>query len=406
MKRARLVVSPGRAALLAAVLVLCAVPAVVMNGLPGYLPLLFLLFLCALSLAYGLAVSRSLRCEGLGGAESCLRGESVSVSLRIVNAAKLVCVGCRAEFFTTDAFGGIRSTEGLRFTMSPGEVRDFGFDVSLDHVGRYTVGLRALRSEGLLGVVSFERAASFAKAVTVLPRSHALGRLTVSETVRSESMYANRVSIADSIDYSGVREYAIGDPIKLIHWNLSSHTGNYVTKLLESYGTNSLTVIPCTRTPGYDVETAMAAYDGVSECCASLAMFARNLGMDAELLVEDASGEIGRRALVSAEELMAALPGPETGDGCETLERMLEKESTRRYSSSNVAVCTSMLSEYAAKQMMELQRRMKSVILFYVRPYGAPEENAADKALRTLQAADIETYVIPSADEIGRSAGL
>ena len=30
MKRARLVVSPGRAALLAAVLVLCAVPAVVM----------------------------------------------------------------------------------------------------------------------------------------------------------------------------------------------------------------------------------------------------------------------------------------------------------------------------------------------------------------------------------------
>ena len=128
--------------------------------------------------------------------------------------------------------------------------------------------------------------------------------------------------------------------------------------------------------------------------------------MDAELLYEDDAGEIGRRALVSAEELMAALQGPETGDGCETLERMLEKESTRRYSSSNVAVCTSMLSEYAAKQMMELQRRMKSVILFYVRPYGAPEENAADKALRTLRAADIETYVIPSADEIGRSAGL
>ena len=101
---------------------------------------------------------------------------------------------------------------------------------------------------------------------------------------------------------------------------------------------------------------------------------------------------------------MAALPGPETGIGCETLERMLEIECTRRYSASNLAVCTSVLSEYAAKQMMELQRRMKSVILFYVRPYGAPEESAADRAIRTLRAADVQLYVIPSADEIGRSA--
>ena len=406
MKHARLVVHPGRAALLAAVLVLCALPAAVLNTLPGYLPVLFLLFLCALSLVYAILVSRGLRCEGLGGEESCLRGESVPVSLRIVSASRLVCVGVSAECFVTDAFGGVRSGSDLRFTLAPGESRDFGFDVSLDHVGKYTVGLRSLRVSGLMGVVSVERASSFTRTVTVLPRCHELGRLSLSETVRTESVYANRVSMADSVDYSGVREYSLGDPIKLIHWNLSSHTGNYVTKLLESYGNNSLTVIPCTRTPGYDAETAMAAYDGVSECCASLGMFARNLGMDAELLVEDGAGEIGRRALVSAEELMSALPGPETGDGCETLERMLRMESTRRYSSSNVAVCTSMLSEYAAKQMMELKRRMRSVVLFCVRPWGAPEDSAADKALKTLRAADIETYVIASADEIGRSAGL
>ena len=406
MKRARLVVSPGRAALLAAVLALCAVPAAVMNTLSGYLPILFLLFLSTLSLVYAAAVSRGLRCEGLGGAESCLRGESVSVSLRIVNASKLVCVGISAECFTTDAFGGVRSTEEFRFTISPGEAREFGFDVSLDHVGKYTVGLRSLRAEGLLGVVSFERVSSFAKTVTVLPQCHELGRLTLSETVRTESVYANRVSTADSVDYSGVREYSIGDPIKLIHWNLSSHTGNYMTKLLESYGNNSLTVISCSVTPGYDAETTMAAFDGVSECCASLGMFAQNLGMDAELLYEDGTGEIRRRPMQGTEELVDLLSGTQTGNGCEALERMLELECTRRYSASNLAVCTSLLSEYAAKQMMELQRAMKSVILFYIRPYGAPEQPAADKAIRTLRAADIALYVIPSADEIGRSAVL
>ncbi|MBO4831021.1 MAG: DUF58 domain-containing protein [Oscillospiraceae bacterium] len=406
MKRARLVVSPGRAALLAAAAVLCAVPAAVLNTLPGYLPILFLLFLCALSLAYAVIVSRGLRCEGLGGEESCFRGDSVPVSMRVVNASKLVCVGVRAECFTTDAFGGVRSSESLRFTLAPGESRDFGFDVSLDHVGRYTVGLRSLRTSALLGVVSVERMSSFMKTVTVLPRCHDLGRLAVSETVRTESVYANRVSTADSVDYSGVREYSIGDPIKLIHWNLSSHTGNYMTKLLESYGNNSMTVIPCTVTPDYDAETAMEAFDGVSECCASLGMFARNQGMDAELLYEDASGEAVRSPLAGTEELMAILPGPENESGCEMLERMLELECTRRYSASNLAVCTSVLSEYAAKQIMELQRRMKSVILFYVRPYGAPEQSAADRAVRTLRAADIQMYVIPSADEIGRSAVL
>ena len=406
MKRTRLAVSPGRAALLAAAAVLCAVPAVVLNALPGYLCLLFLLFLCLISLAYGFAVSRSLTCEGLGETESCFRGENVPVSLRITNASRLVCTGCRAEFYTTDAFGGIRATEGLGFTLSPRETREFGFDISLDHVGRYTVGLRALRAEGLLGVVSFERELSFAKTVTVLPRSHALRRLALSETVRSESMYANRVSTADSIDYSGVREYSIGDPIKLIHWNLSSHSGSYMTKLLESYGNNSLTVIPFSRMPETDAETAMAAYDGVAECCASLGEHAKSLGMDAELLGEDGTGEVRRSPLQSPEELIALISCPEMGNGCEPLERMLRLEAGNRYSASNLAVCTSMLSEYAAKQMMELKRRRKTVILFYIRPYGMPERAAEDRAIKTLRAADVELYVIPSADEIGRSVGL
>ena len=406
MRSRHIVVSPKRAALLAAVFVLCAVPAAVINTLPGYLGVLFLLFLCVVSLVYECILSRRLACKGLGGEESCLRGESVPVSLRITNPSRLVCPCCRAEFYTTDAFGGIRTTEGLRFTLSPGESREFGFDVSLDHVGQYTVGLRSLCTEGLLGVVSFERELSYAKTVTVAPRSHALGRLTLSETVRSESVFANRVSAADSVDYSGVREYAIGDPIKLIHWNLSSHSGHTMTKLLESYGNNSLTVIPCSAMPGYDAETAMAAYDGVAECCASLGMFARSLGMDAELLYEDGAGDIRRKPLQSAAELVSLLSGPKPEGGCEALERMLQLECTRRNTASNIAVCTSALSEYAAKQMMELKRRMKSVILFYVRPYGAPEINAADKAIRTLRAADIEMYLIQSADEIERSAVL
>ena len=63
MMRARLVVSPGRAALLAAVLILCVLPATVMNTLPGWLPLLFLLSLCALYLVYGQAVSQGEHAE-------------------------------------------------------------------------------------------------------------------------------------------------------------------------------------------------------------------------------------------------------------------------------------------------------------------------------------------------------
>ena len=406
MKRTRLVVSPKRAALLAAMIILCAVPAVLMNTLPGYLCILFVLFLCLISLIYGFAVFHSLTCEGLSGTESCLRSESVPVSLRITNASRLVCTGCHAEFYTTDVFGRVRTTESLGFTLSPRETRQFGFDVSLDHVGRFTVGLRSLRAEGLLGVVSFERELSFAGTVTVLPRSHVLGQLALSEAVRSESLYANRVSTADSIDYSGVREYSIGDPIKLIHWNLSSHSGSYMTKLLESYGNNSLTVIPFFRLPKVDAETAMEAYDCIAECCASLSEYAKRLGMDAELLAEDNEGKICRRPLQNPEDLAALLPGSGEGNSCEPLERMLHQEAGNRYSASNLTICTSALSEFAAKQLIELKRRMKTVVLFYARPYGMPEQTAEDRAIKTLRAADIELYILSSADEIGKDGAL
>ncbi len=440
----RLTVSRPRAALLLAALALCAVPAVFLGGYLGYCGVLTLASLYILSAAYAWAVARGLACEGEVAAGSCRRGGELPVRVALRNGTGLVCVRCRAEFYATDLLGDVRSREEAGFTLGPREAREVGFDVKFDHVGRYTVGLRALRVEGLLGAVSFMVGDPVRTTVNVLPRLHDLGRLALSPQVFNESQRAARASAADSVDCSGARDYELGDPLKLIHWNLSSHTGTPMTKVLESYGNDALTVVVCPAAPRYGAgtrrgagprddagpsegaETLSRAYDSVMECAASLHAYAARHGMDAELLFATAGGRVERRPLRPGDDLAGLVDDvprlePCDGDGdrdrgargdggaCGTgrgvLRDMLDAELGLRYANSNVAVCTAVLDEETARQASLLKRRQRSVAVFFAAPFDAPEDRCAQKAARLLREQGVDLYVVPSADKIERAVG-
>lgn len=411
MSGLRLSLDPKRTVVLLLVLALCALPAFFQNGWFGYFPLLFLLCLCLLSLVWGAFVARGLRVEKIAADSRCRRGEDLSLRLFVRNTSRLVCPGCTAELYTTDLFGKVRSRDFLRFTLAPGESREFSMAVRFDHTGRYRFGLRTLRTQCLLGAASYTAEQGFGDEVCVEPRLHALERLSFDCQARSESRRAQIASSAESVDCSGVREYAFGDPIKLIHWKLSSHAGDYVTKLLESYGNNALTVVPSSAAPDFDGETLMGLYDTVTECCASLCVRARELGMDVELLCRGRDGGEVRQLLDAASDfsfLIDALPaaGPEAGPG-PALPELLAREEASRYSNSNIAVCAAQLSEETAQALLRLRRAGKSPLLFYARPRQATGDDlSGDRILRSLESFGVSCCVIPSADEIEKAVGV
>jgi len=406
---ARIGISPLKLLLYVAAAVLCAVPAVFINSIYGYCALLFFLFLSLISLTYAISLSRGVRNLGsLKSEMSCSRGNAVELNFRVRNNSRLICPRCRAVIYTTDLFGELRSKEDIDFALASREERTFSLSVRFDHIGKYRVGIRKITVEGLLGVLSFALPAGEAEELSVTPRIHAMGGLRFLDRARSESNRANLVSSAESIDCSGVREYAFGDPIKLIHWKLSSHIGGYVTKVLESYGNNGLTVLPCLTSPDYDTETLMTVYDCIVEVCASLCICARENGMDAELLYCDKDGESRRDNISTAEDFLSindTLPPINTDiSPLRQSYDLLSTEAASRYANANIALCTALLDEEILQGLLRIFNSGKNPLLFYIRPLPADtRDRQADKALRTLDNWGVTCCVISVPDDIERA---
>ena len=379
-----------------------------MNSIYGYCGILFLFFLSAASLAYGYVVSKNVSCENTESAESCIRGEKIPMVLELSNTSWIPTTPCHAMFFTTDLAGGFRSTAETSFILASHEKRSFGFDVSLDHVGSYTIGLKSIKCETILGIVSFETAFSVTKTVTVLPQIHDLSNIHISEDVHVESNYAHHTSNADSVDYTGVRDYSFGDPIKLIHWNLSSHSGNYLTKLMESYGNNSLCIVLSDETPDYDIETIMDVYDTETEIAASLCDNAKGLGLETELsFTED--GQPARLSYSNSSDysaLIRILPKLSKSKAGIHLAELLKTELKRKYSTTNIAIVTPILNDIITNLIAEIPSHHINAILFFILPYNAEEDRKTMKQLKTLSSLNIETHIIHSPSEIGQEAYL
>ena len=71
--------------------------------------------------------------------------------------------------------------------------------------------------------------------------------------------------VPNGTDYVGVREYELGDSTKQIHWKLSAHSINYMTKLSESSKQSDFAVVLDTAANEADREELMTIYDTLVE---------------------------------------------------------------------------------------------------------------------------------------------
>lgn len=382
----------------AVVLVICALPAFFMNNLFGYFPLVFLLCLLLLSFLYGYLIAGRIQTRGKEELFQCMRNEELLLEQHFHNEGILPVSHCEARFVTTDLNGRPRSESTAFFTLGPKEQRDLHFRVRFDHVGEYGFYLKELRIDGLFGILSFVLPGSGRMKVEVLPKIHTMTAVDLSGNVRTESMDARHRSSAESVDISGVREYGIGDPIKLIHWKLSSHTGVYMTKTLESYGNNALTIIPGFHLEK-DAETMMNLYDSIAECCASLSQMAEEEGVDTSFFIEDVHCQNQIVRPRAGRMPSGVFPMKDSEDNFLT---RIREESGKRYSSDNVAVCTSRLGPDASENLIRMTQSGRNVMLFFV--IDGAEEPGREEAsmLHTLSYFGIACWIIPSADEIDR----
>lgn len=388
--------------------ILCFLPVLVMNDLFGYFVPAFFLFASLLSAGICRWQSGKIRLSFEGGENVCRRKERMSFSVLLENHSRIPCSRCSVSLRMEAEDGSSLSGNQALFTLGSGERRTFQFEAVFDHLGVYRVVVEEVCVHSLIGVLSFRvDFQSRTDAVTVCPRFYIMEESMLSEQVYTDSQQAKIKSEAESIDSAGVREYAYGDPIKLIHWKLSSHSGNYVTRVLESYGKHALTVIPCCWIRPETVELRMDLRDSVIESCASLCRQAGEDGMETRIRFAGRGG-LTAEYLPEREEDFSTLLGemqPFSTDpeARAAVQDLLEKEAASLYSSDNIAVCTAALNEVMTEVLIRMTAGGRNVVLFFCTSGQA--ESSVESQIRELETCGVLCIVFQEPESLGRAVG-
>ncbi len=387
------------------ILVCSALPAVYMNSVYGYLPVLLVFLAIMLSFAYGLLLKRYISYVEMCNFEVCERGSDIEFTVEVRNRSILVFPKLEVLLYVSDLFGNVDDVRITNLTLGSYEQRELTFAVRFEHIGTYGGGLQQINIHDILGLFTFIIKNDTRHEVQVTPRIYDLSGLKISENAMSESWHSLMASTVDGIDYCGVREYVLGDPIKLMHWKLSAHTGTYMIKQMESHGTSGISVILNFISPVYPTETLMGIFDCLVETGLSVCSYAKKNGMDYEILYYDRNEQKRRynpTDLYEYREFVAWLPVITSGLGDSDASGLLREKANSLYAQSNIAYCTALLTEDAIQALLQIKNTKRNPILFFIVPKQVYGEQRAEllRPLKRLETVGIPYYVISSAEEL------
>ncbi len=392
-------------------LLCCVVPPLFVNNLIGYLPLLALVLVVAISLAYLQVLKRGFTFNEGSLAPACERGSEIDFVLHFKNATPLVLLRLEPFVYVSNLFGEVDDVTTVPMTLMPHEDREFHFQATFNHIGTYSAGVEKIVIHDLLGLFTHTIVNEHRHRVEVLPRLFEADSVPLSSEVTSESQRPRQALTVDDMDYAGVRDYAWGDPIKTIHWKLSARNanGDYLTRLFETYTNPGIAIIIDTSSPSYDSESLMCVYDGVVESALSVNQFAVAQGVESLLTFRTKDDEdVKMRVMAPADfpDLTHVLPRIQPGDGLAARE-LLRREMDLLHGQDNVAFCTSQVNEEVITMLISLKMRKRNPLLFVVVPpaLDCEETRAFTRPLRRLDEAQVPHFVVTSASDFSAEGG-
>ncbi|MCD7866553.1 MAG: DUF58 domain-containing protein [Clostridiales bacterium] len=403
----------GKLLVVALVFAAALIPAVFINTLYGYLPAFSLALALALSIVSLQMVRRRITVESeLGGTDSiCERGKKISAGLRVCNHSKVMTSKTIVNIFISDIFGGEDSLSQMYLALAPGKDTGFGLNIAMPHIGVYRGGIRDMEMWDFFGILKVTVPLDGTFEVFVRPRIRPIEEMRESETVLAESARDTRTVVAGGMDYVGVREYAVGDSMKQIHWKLSAHSPGYMTKLQESSREIDYSVVLDFAAESHVKEVMMDIQDALIETSLSLIDEISRHHTSYSLLYCDRHHAIRRMRpkgreddLELIKDFCVVTPEPDAGfpDAC----RILQEEGSVSSRSTNVIVVTSRVTDELLQELTRIRRQRRVPELYQVIPAGlnSREVEGLRARLRLLDEAGVSHYFVCTTDAGGEAA--
>jgi uncharacterized protein (DUF58 family) len=363
--RKNLIKAVGFAALTAAAFF----PAKYINSIYGYLPGLAMLILLLLSWLQLFMVGRRLRFETEALDAQCQRTETVDAAVKIVNESFLTCPMIRAELFVSGFFDGEDAVFPRTFALTGKSKAKFPLQAVMEHIGVYTVGVRDLKIYDFMGLFSITAKGGKAFQVTVLPNTIRTDEVLLDERRLTESQNIQKTSVSDGFDYTGVREYALGDSMKRIHWKLSAHSSSYMTRITESSKRSDLVVIMDFVADRKDRANLPGLYDCIVETALSLMEQAAAKDIESSLLFVGRDRELVRVSPKGEQDyagLVKRLPAviPDTASDLLDGAGILEQERQLSNRSANLILCTTRITDRLIQELISVRQQQRNPELY------------------------------------------
>lgn len=396
----------ARVVLVLLLLVACVLPVLFLATPVSYVPLVAAVVTLVLSFAYLHVLKHAIEYSEGSLLKSCERGTEIVFSVRFKNGSALPVLRLEPYFYISDLFGAVDDTIPASMVLMPHEECDFTFGATFEHLGTYSAGVSRIVISDLLGLFRHTIVNPNRHEVQVLPKVFEVTNLHLENVSVQESRKAFQPIVTDDMDYAGVRDYEPGDPLKTIHWKLSSRNpaGDYFTRLFETFGNPGIDIIIDHTAPAYGSEELMQVFDGVIESALSVALFAARSGVDATFSYLDKYGETRRLQNVSVEtsgRLIDDIPRVTVGAGDGAL-TLLRRSVHSIHGEGNVAYCTAHVGEELIQLVQDAKVRKRNPLLFVVVPKTL-EKREREELLRPLQrlrGAQVSCYVIADAAQL------
>lgn len=377
----------------------------------GWVPLITVVLVLVAAFAYLQAVKRGISFEEVSELGECQRMRDIRFAVRLANKLPLPIFRVEAHFYVNDLYGNPASRAATTLALSPFEKHELGFNASFEHIGTYAAGLEKLVVCDFLNLFTATIPNPHQREVTVTPRLERLDGIRFANDALVEATKATKTVLADSMDYAYVREYVQGDPLKTIHWNLSTRGMGFMTRLFEMPTNPSVGLVMDFYAQDTEAQTLMSLFDGVVESALSLGDAAWRQGLDAELHYRSRYGEdvcLSSWRVEDFPKLVADLPSctpdlSEEPQAASIVGDMLAAPN----GVDTIVICTANPSAALCGVAMEAKMRRRMPFVVAVVPQDCVGREREDRlaALARLDAADIRYCVISSADELHREVG-
>lgn len=288
------------------------------------------------------------------------------------------------------------------FSLAPFQGKTFSFELQCNYRGNYEIGINKVEIQDFLGLFSFRYNVFEPKYITVYPRIVYLDRFFLNTDFQSESHYILNCRNEDMATISDVRNYAVGDSLKRIHWKLTAKSGEIMVKRFQSTSETSVVMILDLKKNPYSTGINVVLEDKVIESMVAVLHHCLYNWIPVNLIYYS-----GKMLSVQAKnhlmfnELYELLAKVKFNEEI-ALKDLIEVYTTDAISRTNLLLFTSNLDYELYDQIYKTSKSGYDVSLIYTSPESLTGEVSADvgNIMASLPEIGVNAYRIGIYDDI------